>query len=126
MSISESGADDMRMDLGALLGSVLSRWMRIALVTAILLGLTFAVLMFVPKLYESSASLLVEQRANAFTRAANEPASSSSITMDSLMSSQIELVKSRDNLRVVVDELKLGEVREFSGAGTRASASRPA
>jgi uncharacterized protein involved in exopolysaccharide biosynthesis len=73
--------------------------------------------MFVPKLYESSASLLVEQRANAFTRAANEQPSSSSITMDSLMSSQIELIKSRDNLLNVIDELKLRDVREFSGAG---------
>lgn len=117
MSVSEPRAEDMRMDLSALLGAVLSRWLRVILVTVILLGATFAVLMFVPKLYESSASLLVEQRSNAFTRAANEQASSSPITIDALMSSQIELIKSRDNLRVVIDELKLGEVREFSGAG---------
>ncbi|RYE87198.1 MAG: hypothetical protein EOP19_04875, partial [Hyphomicrobiales bacterium] len=117
MNVSESRAEDMRMDLGALLGAVLSRWMRILLVTALLLGATFAVLMFVPKLYESSASLLVEQRSNAFTRSANEPSASSSITMDSMMSSQIELIKSRDNLMTVVEELDLRDVRELSGAG---------
>lgn len=117
MSVSESRADDMRVDLSALFGAVLSRWLRVAVVTVILLGATFAVLMFVPKLYESSASVLVEQRSNAFTRVANEQSSSSTVTIDALVSSQIELIKSRDNLRVVIDELKLGEVREFSGAG---------
>lgn len=117
MSVSEARAEDARMDLGALLGAVLSRWLRIVLVTVLLLAGTYAVLMFLPKLYESSASLLVEQRTNAFTRAANDTSSSSSITMDSLMSSQIELIKSRDTLRSVVGELNLNDVREFSGAG---------
>lgn len=119
MTVVESRAEDMRMDLGALLGAVLSRWFRILLVTIILLGATFAVLMFVPKLYESSADILVEQRDNAFTRAASaqQASSSSAVTMDSLMSSQIELIKSRDNLLTVIDELNLREVREFSGAG---------
>ncbi|HEY9012619.1 MAG TPA: GumC family protein, partial [Devosia sp.] len=42
---------------------------------------------------------------------------SSTVTMDSLMSSQIELIKSRDNLLRVIDELDLREVREFSGVG---------
>jgi uncharacterized protein involved in exopolysaccharide biosynthesis len=118
MSVVESRAEDMRMDLGALLGAVLSRWLRVLLVTVLLLGATFAVLMFVPKLYESSAGILVEQRSNAFTRSANEQASSSSsITQDSLMSSQIELIKSRDNLLTVIDQLNLRDVREFSGVG---------
>src|SRR5690349_21012156 len=112
MSVVESRAEDMRMDLGALLGAVLSRWLRVLLVTVLLLGATFAVLMFVPKLYESSAGILVEQRSNAFTRSANEQASSSSITQDSLMSSQIELIKSRDNLLTVIDQLNLRDVRE--------------
>ncbi len=117
MSASESPADDMRVDLSALLGAVLSRWLRILLVTVLLLGATFAVLLFVPKLYESSASLLVEQRSNAFTRAATEQQTLNTVTIDAQMSSQIELIRSRDNLRVVIDELNLAGVREFSGAG---------
>jgi uncharacterized protein involved in exopolysaccharide biosynthesis len=107
----------MRVDLSALLGAVLSRWLRILLVTVLLLGATFAVLLFVPKLYESSASLLVEQRSNAFTRAATEQQTLNTVTIDAQMSSQIELIRSRDNLRVVIDELNLAGVREFSGAG---------
>lgn len=117
MSVSESRADDLRIDVRALLGAVLSRWLRVVLVTVLLLGATFAVLMLLPKLYESSASVLVEQRSNAFTRAANEQPSSNAITIDAMVSSQIELIKSRDNLRVVIEELKLADIREFSGAG---------
>ena len=117
MSVSESRADDLRIDVRALFGAVLSRWLRVVLVTVLLLGATFAVLMLLPKLYESSASVLVEQRSNAFTRAANEQPSSNAITIDAMVSSQIELIKSRDNLRVVIEELKLADIREFSGTG---------
>ena len=116
MSVNESSADDVRIDLNALFGAVLSRWLRIVLVTVVLLAATFAVLLFVPKLYESSASILVEQRANAFTRVGNEQQNASSITVDALTSSQIELIRSRDTLLEVVDALNLRDVREFSGA----------
>src|SRR5690606_32752781 len=78
---------------------------------------TFVVLMFVPKMYESSAGLLVEGRGSTFTQAAGATASSSSggIAIDALMSSQIELVKSRDTLMAVIDSQKLREVPEFNG-----------
>ena len=60
--------------------------------------------MFVPRVYESSASLLVEPRDNVYTRAANEAASSDNgVNADALMSSQIELIKSRDLLLEVAD-----------------------
>jgi succinoglycan biosynthesis transport protein ExoP len=115
MSSESPRAEDMRMDLGALLGAVLSRWLRILIVTVLLLGATFAVLMFIPKMYESSASILVEQRSNAFTRAADDQPASSGITIDALLSSQIELIKSRDTLLAVIDTLNLRSVPELSG-----------
>ena len=115
MSVSESG-EDMRVDLRVLLGALASRWLRIALVTLLLLAATFAVMQFVPKLYESSASVLVEERSNAFTRVANEQQSSNAASADALLLSQIELIKSRDTLLSVVDALNLRDVREFNGA----------
>ena len=48
------------MDVKALVAAVLSRGLRILLVTVLLLVATAAILLFVPKSYESSASLLVE------------------------------------------------------------------
>jgi uncharacterized protein involved in exopolysaccharide biosynthesis len=102
--------------MGALLGAVLSRWLRIVIVTVLLLAATFAVLLFVPKMYESSAGLLVEQRVNALTRSANEQ-SQPSIPVEAMMSSQIELIKSRDTLLAVIESENLRSVPELTGAG---------
>lgn len=118
MSSDFERAEDMRMDVGALVAAVLSRGLRIVLVTALLLVATAAVLLFMPKTYESSASLLVEARDNIYTRAAMEaPTSGSSVNTEALMSSQIELIKSRDLLLEVVDSQNLRSVPEFSNAG---------
>jgi uncharacterized protein involved in exopolysaccharide biosynthesis len=118
MTLDAAPAEDLRMDIGALLGAVWRRGLRILIVAAILAGLAYAFLvLFVPKLYESSASLLVEDRANTYTQAAGAQlaTAASAITIDAMMSSQIELAKSRDTLLAVIDQLKLGSVPEFGG-----------
>lgn len=118
MSSDIERADDVRMDVGALIAAVLSRGLRILLVTVLLLVATAAILLFIPKSYESSASLLVEARNNTYTRAAMEtPSSGNSVNTEALMSSQIELIKSRDLLLEVVDSENLRSVPEFSNAG---------
>ncbi len=118
MSSDFERADDMRMDMGALVAAVLSRGLRIVLVTVLLLVAVAAILLFIPKSYESSASLLVEPRSNIYTRASMEaPSSGSSVNTEALMSSQIELIKSRDLLLEVVDSENLRSVPEFSNAG---------
>jgi uncharacterized protein involved in exopolysaccharide biosynthesis len=107
------------MDVRALMSALWARLLRIIIVTALLLAATFIMLMFVPKQYESSASLLVEDRSSTFTQAAGATSATSSgggIAIDALMSSQIELIKSRDTLMAVIDTLKLRTVPEFSGA----------
>jgi len=111
-------ADDVRMDVGALIAAVLSRGLRIVLVTVLLLVASAAVLLFIPKSYESSASLLVEPRSNIYTRAAMDVTSGgNAVNTEALMSSQIELIKSRDLLLEVVDSENLRSVPEFSNAG---------
>ncbi len=118
MSSDFERADDVRMDVGALIAAVLSRGLRILLVTVLLLVATAAVLLFIPKSYESSASLLVEPRSNIYTRAAMDVTSAgNSVNTEALMSSQIELIKSRDLLLEVVDSENLRSVPEFSNAG---------
>lgn len=109
----------MRMDVRALLAAVLSRGVRIVLVTVLLLIATGAILLFIPKTYESSASILVEGRDNVYTRAAMEGASSGGggVSPDAMMSSQIELIKSRDLLLEVIDSENLRSVAEFAGSG---------
>jgi succinoglycan biosynthesis transport protein ExoP len=121
MTTESNDPEDMRMDLGAMFGAVLARWLRIVVVTLLLLAATFVVLMFMPRMYESSASILVETRDNAFTGPASSTGTSSgggtSISADSAISSQIELIKSRDTLLTVVDSLNLRSEPEFNGGG---------
>jgi succinoglycan biosynthesis transport protein ExoP len=108
------------MDVGTLMRVLASKLLRIIIVTALLLAATYAVLLFVPKQYESSASLLVEDRSSTFTQAAtaNLTPAAGQVSVDAVISSQIELIKSRDTLLAVIDSLNLRSVPEFNGAGS--------
>lgn len=108
--------DDARIDVSALFSAILRRLPRILLVTTGLLVAAFVILMFQPRLYESSASILVESRSNPYVRASNEQAPSVSGNEAGVVSSQIELLKSRDTLLGVIDALDLRSVPEFNGA----------
>lgn len=118
MSVESARPEDLRMDMGAMLGALFARSLRIILVTVLVLAATYAVLLFVPRMYESTAGLLVEQRSSALARAANEQASSQpSIPVEAMMSSQIELIKSRNTLLEVIDRENLRSVPELTDAG---------
>lgn len=118
MAFESQAVRDARIDVGAVLGAVVKRLPRIVLVTVLLLAATFAILMFMPRLYESSASILVEPRSNIYIRAANEQAPSLTGGEAGVVSSQIELIKSRDTLMKVIDQLDLRSVPEFNGSGS--------
>ncbi len=111
--------DDLRMDAGGLLRAMWVRLPRIVLVTVLLLAATFAILLFIPKTYESSASLLVEPRESAYTRSAADTVSSlgGAVNSEALISSQIELIKSRDLLLEVVKSQGLESRAEFASMG---------
>lgn len=116
MTVVTAQAEDIRVDVGTLLRALWSRIIRIIVVMLVLVALTYVGLFFVPKQYESSASLLVEDRSNTFTEATGTPAQQNSgVSIDALVSSQIELIKSRDTLLAVVDSLNLRSVPEFNG-----------
>src|SRR6185312_1897757 len=92
----ESPVDtDTKMDMAALGHALRRRWLRILLVTAVLVGGAYALLLFVPKSYDSTASILVENRDSVYTQPASTgpgtqgPAVSPAPTI----SSQIEPVK---------------------------------
>ena len=115
MAFETQAVRDARIDIGALLSAVIRRLPRIIFVTLLLLAITYVLLMFTPKLYESAASILVEPRGNSYTRAENEQAPTTSGNEASLVSSQVELIKSRDTLLKVIDQLQLRAVPEFNG-----------
>ena len=117
MSFVQSVSDDARIDVAALLAAIVRRLPRILLITLGLLAIGFVVLMFQPRLYESYSSILVEPRANIYVRPSGEQAPTSTAGTAGVISSQIELLKSRDTLLNVIDELDLRSVPEFNGGG---------
>jgi uncharacterized protein involved in exopolysaccharide biosynthesis len=103
------------MDVRAMLAAVWDRKVRIVTVTLILLALTYGILMFVPKMYESTAGILVEPRDNVYTRASGDTSSNlEAATGDNAISSQIELIQSRDTLLSVIDSEHLRDIPEFT------------
>ena len=122
MAIESPADNDVRMDMRALGAAIGRRWLRVVLITAILLGGTYAALLFVPKSYESTSSILVENRDSAYTRPANDTSSNSNSgstqTIDTVVASQIELVKSRDTLLAVVRTQHLADDPEFNGTAS--------
>jgi len=117
MAFDASVHEDARIDIAALLGAIVRRLPRILLVTLGLLVVGFVILMFQPRLYESAAAILVEPRANVYLRASNEQVQSAQGNAAGVVSSQIELLKSRDTLLTVIDKLDLRSVAEFNGGG---------
>ncbi len=118
MSVESAPAEDLRMDVGALMGALWARAIRIVLVSLFLVAVAYGVLMFVPKQYESSASLWIEDRSSVFTQPATASATTtggSAVSIDAVISSLIELIKSRDTLMDVVDSQNLRSEPEFNG-----------
>ncbi len=72
MAYDSPATRDARIDIATVLAAVWRRLPRILIVTLLLMGITFVLLMFAPRLYQSSASILVEPRSNAYVRASNE------------------------------------------------------
>lgn len=118
MAYESQALRDARIDLGAVFGAVVKRLPRIIVVTLLLLAATFALLMFVPRMYESSAGILVEPRSNVFDTAGSSPSAAVSGLAAGVVSSQIELIKSRETLLNVIDQLDLRSVPEFNGSGS--------
>ncbi|UYN99987.1 MAG: hypothetical protein KIT02_01735 [Devosia sp.] len=121
MANESMGNGDARIDVRAVLTAIVRRLPRIIAVTLLLLAATFVFLMFQPRLYESSASILVEPRSNPYARASGEQAPSLTGGEAGVVSSQIELLKSRDTLLTVIDQLDLRSEAEFNGSGASLS-----
>ena len=67
MTVDSTQPEDLRIDPRALFAALRARALRIGIVTLLLVVAAFVLLLFVPRMYESAASLLVEDRSNSFT-----------------------------------------------------------
>jgi len=112
-----AGMDGVQIDMKAIVAEIWRHKYRIIFVTVILNIVVYAALLFAPRLYESSASVLVEPRSSVFSRAANDLGNTTGSVADAvLMSSQVELLQSPDLLLRVVRSEKLVDIAEFNGS----------
>ncbi|SDG70508.1 GumC family protein [Pelagibacterium luteolum] len=117
MSDSGSAPDqvDTSIDAGLILRAVLRSLIRIAFITLLLCAAAYAVLLFVPRVYESRAELLVEPRSNSALSSSVASGSDAYLLDAAAVASQIELIKSRDTIRAAIETLNLEDDPAFTG-----------
>ncbi|WP_417581236.1 GumC family protein [Pelagibacterium sp.] len=117
MSDSASGSNraEESIDASVILKAVLSKLLRIGFVTVLLLAAAYAALLFVPRLYESRAELLVEPRSTAYTSSTSNQNAETYYIDIATVSSQIELIKSRGTILAAIDIAALRDEPEFEG-----------
>ena len=102
------------LDLAALGRALWRRKGRFAALTLLAGGLAFAAVNLVTPRYKSEARLLIETRDNIFLRPDAEKALDRGSGIDQeAVTSQVQLILSRDLAREVIKTLKLGERPEF-------------
>jgi polysaccharide biosynthesis transport protein len=103
------------LDLGALGRALWSKKLRILALTLIAAALAFATVNLITPRYRSEARILIETRENIFLRPdAEKNAMERGATVDQeAVTSQVQLILSRDLAREIIKQLKLGELAEF-------------
>src|SRR5713226_10348684 len=106
------------VDLGAVDLGILGRalWRKKTLIAGLTLlaaALAFAAVNAITPRYKSEARVLIETRENAFFRPDAEKMSERSTVDQEAVTSQVQLILSRDLAREIIKKLKLGERAEF-------------
>ncbi len=102
------------VDLGALGRALWRKKVLIAGLTLLAAALAFAVVNLITPRYKSEARVLIETRENIFFRPDAEKATERGTTVDQeAVTSQVQLILSRDLAREVIKKLKLGDRPEF-------------
>jgi exopolysaccharide transport family protein len=102
------------LDLGELGRSIWRRKRWILSLTLIAAGVAFIAVNVVTPRYKSEARVLIETRENIFLRPEAEKTSERAATVDQeAVTSQVQLILSRDLARQVIQKLKLNERPEF-------------
>src|SRR5262245_57108963 len=108
-----AGATD-ELDLGAVGRALMRKKLWVIAPTLVVAALTFVAVNLVSPRYRSEARLLIEGRENVFLRPEAERLAERERTVDQeAVTSQVQLVLSRDLARRVAKDLKLGERAEF-------------
>src|SRR5229473_521533 len=101
------------IDLGLLGRALWRKKVLIAGLTLLAAALAFAAVNAITPRYKSEARVLIETRENAFFRPDAEKMSERSTVDQEAVTSQVQLILSRDLAREIIKKLKLGERAEF-------------
>src|SRR5882757_4922449 len=113
-SIALGAAPTGEIDLGALGRALWRKKVLIIGLTLLAAAIAFAAVNMITPRYKSEARVLIETRENIFFRPDAEKASERGTTVDQeAVTSQVQLILSRDLAREVIKKLKLGERPEF-------------
>jgi len=110
--------EDVQINMHNLFGAIIRALPRILVITAILCALTFVSFSFMTKEFTTETSVLIEPRSDSFAQSVGTSTNQSSTsTIDgAAIASQIQLLKSRETLLRVVDDLDLRSNPEFVGS----------
>jgi len=113
-SLNDGSSSDPEFDLPALGAALWRRKWAILGPTILVALITLGVVQVIPPKYQSEARLLIEQHGNVFLRPdADKDISDRGAVDQEAVTSQVQLILSRDLASEVIEKLKLGERPEF-------------
>ena len=108
---------DAELDFPALGAALWRKKWKILIPTLLVALVTFGVVQIITPKYLSEARVLIEGRDNIFLRPdADKDLIDRNVVDDQVVTSQVQLILSRDLAREVINKLKLGELPEFDPA----------
>lgn len=124
MSVSQSAAGDVDVDLARLFGSLVSRWRRVLGIALVVTGLALMFAWMATPHYKSETRILIETRESIFTRPDSNGENERPILDEEGVTSQVEVIGSTDLLKQVALKLDLARLPEFDEAADMSLLSR--
>jgi exopolysaccharide transport family protein len=107
---------DVEVDVRALFRSLLRALPYLLVITGIIAAGTYLLLSRLSPLYKSEATVLIETGGSDLTRPSAAPGDTSSILDQEAITSQVQLIRSRDLASAVAQKLQLQKLPEFDPA----------
>ena len=124
MSVNQSAASDVDVDLARLFGSLARKWRSVLGVALLVTGIALMFAWMATPHYKGETRILIETRESIFTRPDSNGENERPILDEEGVTSQVEVVGSTDLLKQVALKLKLAKLPEFDGAADMSLFSR--
>jgi len=116
MSVVQTAASDVDVDLRRLFAGLARNWLRIVVVAVGLSAIAFMLASMATPHYKAETRILIETRESVFTRPAGDSQIDKPILDEEGVTSQVEVIASTDILKQVARKLDLAKLKEFDEA----------